>query len=70
MTRHTKNRNPSRCPQCGGLVEVWPERSSVCYGCVITGERQRPQKYILDLDIGERIGCVTSRHNEPQEESK
>lgn len=69
MTRHSKNRNPTRCPQCGCLVEIWPERSSVCYGCLIQREPQREQRYILSDAPVETVGAITSRHSEPQEET-
>ena len=69
MTGPRKNRNPTRCPQCGCLVIEWPKGSSCCYGCLIQREPQREQRYIRDQDIGERIGCVTSRPSEAGEET-
>lgn len=30
---------PKRCPQCGAMIQVWPEDSEVCYGCQIEAKR-------------------------------
>lgn len=59
----------TRCPQCGGLAEIWPEKSDVCFGCVIQREPRREQRYIRDVPPVEAIGCVTSRPSEPGEET-
>lgn len=70
MTGPRKNRNPTRCPQCGCLVEIWPKGSSCCYGCLIQREPQREQKYILDVPPVETIGAITSRPSGSGEETK
>lgn len=62
MTGPRKNRNPTRCPQCGALVTEWPKGKSCCYGCLFDqDQRQREQKYILDVPPVETIGAITSR---------
>lgn len=71
MTGPRKTRNPDRCKLCGALCVEFPEGWSICYPCWMQRDKpSREQRYILDQDIGERIGCVTSRHSEPVEESK
>lgn len=69
MTRH-RTHNPERCPSCGALIEIWPEQSSVCYGCKLQGVPDRAQRYIRDDAPVETVGAITSRPSEPQEESK